>query len=167
LKSLNPFNPVHVWHLRKELIPYAFWYLGKLIAPVDKQEVPGLSTAMQNHLDFAFSMLNEAPFELTHNMIKHQLKLADRQCRIADMSERIQNTVIILVSVMWAHQQNNPVIQAATDILCQDLRRKLTGERPTDKYFRQTSQVADMIIKEGYPGMNEIEQLPILFSYDS
>jgi alkylation response protein AidB-like acyl-CoA dehydrogenase len=165
MKTMNPFNPLHGWALRNELIPYAFWYLGKLLAPADKQKVAGLSPVLQDHVDFALAMLGEAPFELSENMVKHQLKLADRQCRIADLSQSIQDIVVILVTALWAHQDGNKVVQAATDILCQDLRRKITGEKPSDKYFRRLSQVADLIMEEGYPGMSDIDPASILFSY--
>jgi alkylation response protein AidB-like acyl-CoA dehydrogenase len=165
MKTLNPANPLHVWNLRNELIPYTFWYIGKFLAAADKQTVPGLNPVLQNHIDFALSMLQEAPFELSQNMVKHQLKLADRQCRIAEMSQRIQETIIILVTCLWAHEQGNAVVQAAADILCQDLRRKLTGERPSDKYLRQVTKLADLIIEKGYPGMSDIDQAQILFSY--
>jgi alkylation response protein AidB-like acyl-CoA dehydrogenase len=165
MKTLNPANPLDVWKLRNELIPYTFWYIGKFLAAADKQTVHGLSPLLQNHIDFALSMLQESPFELTQNMVKHQLKLADRQCRIAEMSQRIQDTIVILVTCLWAQQGGDPVVQAATDILCQDLRRKLTGERPSDRYFRQVTKLADLIIEKGYPGMSDIAQADILFSY--
>lgn len=165
LKSMNPANPMHLWKLRNELIPYSLWYLGKFLAPSERQNVAGISPVLQQHIDFAFSMLQEAPFDLTHNMVKHQLKLADRQCRIADLSQRIQDTIVILVACLWAHQEANAVIQASVDILCQDLRRKLTGERPTDKYFRQVCKLADLIIEQGYPGMSDIEHGEILLPY--
>jgi alkylation response protein AidB-like acyl-CoA dehydrogenase len=166
LKTLNPFNPMHVWALKKELFPYPFWYLGKLFAGGDKQTVPGLSPVLQDHLDFALSMLEESPLELSSNMVKHQLKLADRQCLIADMSQRIQDSITILVTVLWAHNGGNPVVQAATDILCQDLRRKLSGERASNEYFRQCSRVADMIYEQGYPGMQDISVGGVLFPYN-
>jgi len=81
------------------------------------------------------------------------------------MSQRIQDTIVILVTCLWAQQGGDPVVQAATDILCQDLRRKLTGERPSDRYFRQVTKLADLIIEKGYPGMSDIAQADILFSY--
>jgi alkylation response protein AidB-like acyl-CoA dehydrogenase len=165
MKTLNPANPLDVWKLRNELIPYTFWYIGKFLAAADKQTVPGLSPALQNHVDFALSMLQESPFELSQNMVKHQLKLADRQCRIAEMSQRIQETIVILVTCLWAQEGGDPVVQAATDILCQDLRRKLTGERASDRYFRQVTKLADLIIEKGYPGMSDIAHADILFSY--
>ncbi len=85
-KSFSPLNPLQTWVLRNELSPYALWYLEKMLAPADRQRIPGLNPILQEHVDFALSMLSEAPFELSQNMVKHQLKLADRQCRIADMS---------------------------------------------------------------------------------
>ena len=53
----------------------------------------------------------------------------------------------------------------AADILCQDLRRSLTGERPSDKYFRACSKLADMIIAGEYKELASIDQADILFSY--
>ena len=47
---------------------------------------------------------------------------------------------------LWAHRQKNEASTAAADILCQDLRRKLTGERPSDRYFRDVGKLADMIL---------------------
>jgi alkylation response protein AidB-like acyl-CoA dehydrogenase len=166
LKTMNPANPLHLWWLKGELAQYAVWRAGKFLALLDHQTVPKLDPVLQDHVDFALVELQRAPVDLSENMVKHQLKLADRQCRIADMSERIQNAVIILVTCLWAHQNGNAVVQAASDILCQDLRRKLTGERPSDQYFRQTSKVADMIIEQGYPGLEAVEPVAILQSYE-
>ena len=165
IKKLNPFNPMHGWALRNELLPYTFWYIGKTLSPADVQKVSGLSAELQEHVDFALAMFGEAPFELSQNMVKHQLKLADRQCRITELSQSIQDIIVILVTALWSHNSGNKVVQAAADILCQDLRRRLTGEKPSDKYFKRTSEVADLIMSEGYPGMNEISQTNILYSY--
>ncbi len=165
IKRLNPFNPLHGWALRNQLIPYAFWYMGKALAPADKQKLAGLNPILQEHVDFALAMLGEAPFELSENMVKHQLKLADRQCRIADLSQSVQDIVVILVTAIWANNSGNKVLQASADILCQDLTRKITGEKPSDKYFRRTGEVADLIMSEGYPGLDEIDKASILFSY--
>ena len=56
-------------------------------------------------------MLQEAPFELTQNMVKHQLKLADGECRIAEMSQRIQDTIVILVTCLWAQQGEDQFVR--------------------------------------------------------
>jgi hypothetical protein len=100
-------------------------------------------------------------------MRKHQLKLADRQCRMAELSQRIQDTITLLVTALWAGTQKGQVIVAAADILCQDLRRKLTGERPSDRYFRDAGKLADLIIQGGFEELAGIPRQEIMMKYES
>jgi hypothetical protein len=125
-----------------------------------------MGAALKGHIDFAIEVLEQSPIELSDAMTKHQLKLADRQCRIAEMSQRIQDAITMLVTCFWAHQQENLVVEMSADILCQDLRRKLSGERPSDSYFKACSKLADMIIDGGFPGLNEIDRADIIFPYN-
>ncbi len=166
LTSLNPSNPAHVWKLRNELVPYASWYLKKLLSGPDVQEVAGMAPVLKQHLDFALSSLKEAPLELSEAMTKHQLKLADRQCRIAYLSQRIQDMITILVTALYAHRQKDEVITAAAGLLCEDLKRKLSGEQPSDSYFRRISTLADMVIAGGFKPIQGICCEDILFSYE-
>ncbi|MDP3508963.1 MAG: acyl-CoA dehydrogenase family protein [Candidatus Melainabacteria bacterium] len=166
LKKFNPMNPLHGFALRNELVPYAFWWMGKQLEGVDSHEIPGMSQELKAHVDFALEFLSDTPLELSQAMVKHQLKLADRQCRIAEMSQRAQDAIIILVTALWAHNEKNSVIEAAADILCQDLRCKLTGERPSDSYFKAASKLADQIIDGKFPGLSEVAVQDILFKYD-
>lgn len=165
IRNFNPMNPGHAWALRNEMIPYATWRMGKMFTGADQHQVPGMAPNLQEHIDFAMEMLNGAPIELSEAMVKHQLKLADRQCRIAEMSQRVQDTIIILVTSLWAHKQGDEVVIAASDILCQDLTRKLRGERPSDSYFRACGKLADMIIKGGIPSLDAIYKDEIIFPY--
>jgi len=166
IKNFQPVNPVHAFALRNELVPYAVWWMGKQLEGVDQHEVPNMTQVLKNHIDFATEFLSESPLELSQNMVKHQLKLADRQCRIADMSQRVQDAIIMLVTAMYAHAQKDPVLEASADILCQDLRRRLTGERPTDTYFRSCSKLADMVLEGKFPGLSDIDTAEILFKYE-
>ena len=100
-------------------------------------------------------------------MVKHQLKLADRQCRMAELSQRVQDAVMILVTAIWADQKKTAVAVASADMLCQDLRRKLTGERPGDRYFKAAGELADVIIGGGYEDLAGIPPAEILMKYDS
>ena len=166
IRNFNPMNPGHAWALRNEMIPYATWRMGKMFTGADNHKIDGMSEEMQAHVDFAMEMLHGSPIELSEAMVKHQLKLADRQCRIAEMSQRIQDSITILVTALWAHQQGDKVKLAASDILCQDLTRKLTGERPSDSYFKACSKLADTIIGGGWPELDSIGKENILMSYD-
>ncbi|HYT89520.1 MAG TPA: hypothetical protein VEL76_12510, partial [Gemmataceae bacterium] len=107
------------------------------------------------------------PRELSGAMRKHQLKLADRQCRMAELSQRVQDNVVLLVTALWAHHRKNEATTAAADILCQDLRRKLTGQRPTDRYFRDASKLAELVIGGGFEAIAGVAQGEILMRYET
>jgi alkylation response protein AidB-like acyl-CoA dehydrogenase len=166
LRTLNPANPLHAWNLRNELVPYAIWWLQKQLESPDNFAIPNISPALQKHVDFAVKMLQKLPLELSQNMVKHQLKLADRQCRIAELSQRVQDAITILVTCLYAHEQQQEIVQFAADLLCQDLTRKLTGERPSDSYYKACSKLADMVIGGGFEDIAHIGKVDILFSYD-
>jgi hypothetical protein len=100
-------------------------------------------------------------------MTKHRLKLADRQCRMAEMSQRLQDVVTILVTALYAHQKRNEGTVAAADILCQDLRRKLTGQRPTDRYFKDVGKLADVILSGGFEEIAGMAAEDILMRYEN
>jgi len=92
--------------------------------------------------------------------------LADRQCRMSELSLRVQDTIVMLVTALWGHQQGNETASAAADILCQDLRRKLTGERPSDRYFRDVGQLADKILAGGFDELANVPVQDILMPYE-
>jgi hypothetical protein len=98
-------------------------------------------------------------------MRKHQLKLADRQNVMAELSQRVQDAVVILVTALWGHRARSEASIAAADILCQDLRRKLTGQRPTDRYFRDVGKLADAIIAGGFEELAGVPRGEIMMKY--
>jgi alkylation response protein AidB-like acyl-CoA dehydrogenase len=167
IRALNPLNPRHLWSLRRELSAYARWSLSEQFKPRDRQQVPAMDSRLADHVSFALENLHRLPREISTAMRKHQLKLADRQCRMAELSQRVQDTVIILVTALWAHQQREEVTIAAADILCQDLRRKLTGQRPSDAYFRAASKLADLILSGEYSPLAGVVQGEILMPYQN
>jgi alkylation response protein AidB-like acyl-CoA dehydrogenase len=168
IKNFNPMNPAHVWALRNELIPYAVWRFGKELAGPDKHhdQLDRIPQSLRRHVDFALDMLTEHPLELSGAMVRHQLRLADRQCLIADMSQRVQDTITMIVACMWAARKNNETYTVAADILCRDLQRKLTGERPDDAYFKACRKLADRIIESGFDGTDQPKRFDVLFQYE-
>lgn len=166
LKTLNPMNPAHVLALFPELTNYAMWRVGAELATPDSPDLSRVNPTLKGHVEFALEMLTKLPLELSGAMVKHQLKLADRQCRIADMSQRVQDTVTMIVTSLYASRQGNEVTIAAADILCDDLKRKITGGLQSDTYFRKCNKLADMIIEGGMASINGIHQFDILFPYE-
>jgi alkylation response protein AidB-like acyl-CoA dehydrogenase len=166
-KKFNPANPLHAWAMRKELGAYAKWKLGQMLARRDRQEVPGMEPRLQAHVDFALRMFARHRKEISATMVKYQVKLADRQCRMAELSQRVQDTVVMLVTALWAHQKKNEVTTLAADVLCQDLRRKLTGARPADGYFKLVTRLADAVEAGQFQELAGVPRGDILQKYDN
>ena len=166
LQNFSPANPRHLWLLRHELAQYGRWMLRQKFTGRVRQDVAGLNSKLAEHVDFALTAFHRAPEEISAVLRKHQLKLADRQCRMAELSHRMQSVVVMLVTALWADREKNEVATAAADILCRDLRRKLTGERPSDAYFRDASRLADMILSGGWDAIAEVPVQEILHRYE-
>jgi alkylation response protein AidB-like acyl-CoA dehydrogenase len=167
IKDFNPANPAHAWALRKELAGYARWRMGRFFLGRDRQEVPSLDRRLAEHVGFALDQFPRQAVELSAAMVKYQQKLVDRQCRMAELSQRVQELVVILVTALWGHRQKDEAAVAAADLLCQDLRRKLTGERPPDRYFRDADKLADMILAGGFETLAGVPRGEILMKYEN
>jgi alkylation response protein AidB-like acyl-CoA dehydrogenase len=166
IRAFLPLNPRHAWVLRHELSAYARWSVRRHFRARDRQRVPGMDPRLADHVGFALDRFCRQPGELSAALRKHQLKLADRQCRMAELSQRVQDMVVLLVTALWGHRQNDEAAVAAADLLCQDLRRKLTGQRPTDRYFRDAGRLADLIIGGGFEELAGVPRAEILMRYD-
>jgi alkylation response protein AidB-like acyl-CoA dehydrogenase len=167
IRQFNPANPLHLWHLRQPMSDYAKWVVHERLARRPRLVLPRMDGRLAVHAQFAAVGLGNYAYELSTVMRKHQLKLADRQCRIAELSQRIQDTVVLLVTALWGSRQGNDVAVSAADILCQDLRRKLTGQRPTDSYFRDCNRLAKDIIEGGFEAIAGAPRVEIMMSYDN
>jgi alkylation response protein AidB-like acyl-CoA dehydrogenase len=167
IRRPNPFNPAHAWALRRELAAYARWRVGRFFRRRQRQDLPRGDSPLADHVRFAVEQLGRLPDELSGTMVRHQLHLTDRQCRIAELSQRTQDLVTLLVTAMWGRQQDQAVPRAAADLLCQDLRRKLTGQRPSDRYFRDVQQLAEMILAGGFEALAGVPRHEVLMPYES
>jgi alkylation response protein AidB-like acyl-CoA dehydrogenase len=167
IKNFNPLRPGHFWQMRRELLPYGRWRLGRLMLRRDRGAVSGMDARLAEHVGFAQDGFQHAAVELSGAMAKHQLKLADRQCRVAELSQRVQDLVTMLVTALWGHRQKNETAVAAADFLCQDLRRRLLGHRPSDRYFKAASQLADLIIAGGFEALAGVPRQEIMMKYEN
>lgn len=165
IKRLSPLNPMHVWALRKALPPYFAWLAGETLRRKAPLHLPAMPESLRRNAVFAAGGLQRSPREISAAMRKYQLKLADRQCRMNELSQRVQNLLTMLCTSLYAAQQTDPVLQAAADILCQELAMKLTGARPSDGYFRAANQLGEQIAGGAFPGLQEIDAGDILMRY--
>jgi len=167
VKKPNPLNPSHMWALRSAMPKYAGWLMGQYVTPNARPETGGMPTALRRHVEFAVDGLQDSPLEISAAMRKHQLKLADRQCRISELSFRVQKYVVMLCTALHAAQQEDEIVQDAADIMCQDLTRELTGSRPTDRYFRAVAKLGDKIADGGFKSIGGLDTHDIMMKYDN
>jgi hypothetical protein len=167
MKSFSPANPAHVWKLRGELTRYGKWWLGQKFTGSDRQALVDMDPRLARHVQFALSTFQGFPGEISAVLRKHQLKLADRQCRMAELSQRVQDNIVLLVTALWGHRQQSETSLLAADILCQDLQRKLTGQRPSDAYLRDCMTLADQVIAGSYEALAGVPREEILMRYEN
>lgn len=166
MRTFNPANPIHAWTLRKELSAYASWRMSRMTLPRDRQTVAGMDRRLADHVAFALEAFQNQALEISAALRTHQLKLADRQCRMAELSQRVQDTVTMLVTALWAHRQQKEIAVAAADQLGRDLRRKLTGQRPSDRDFKAANQLGELILNGGFAELAGITADDILMPYE-
>jgi alkylation response protein AidB-like acyl-CoA dehydrogenase len=167
IKKPNPLNPAHMWALKSAIGPYASWMMGQYVSPKPSPALPPMPKDLGEHAAFAAEELQRRPTEISGVMRKHQLKLVDRQCRMSELSSRVQSLVVILCTSLYAARQDDEVVRAAADIVCRDLRRQLTGKRPTDRYFRATTSLGETIVDGGFTSVEGLAPDEIMMRYEN
>ncbi len=164
MKQFNPANPMHLWNLREALVPYAKWRVKQQFSG-GRVTLPRLSASLRAHAEFAAHGLHKSRLWIDSVMTKYQLKLADRQCAMSELSQRIQDLVVMLTTSLYAGKQDDEVVRAAADVLCHDLKRRLTGARPTSQYFRTVTKLGEMIAEGKFKSLAGVDVPEILMGY--
>jgi hypothetical protein len=126
-----------------------------------------MTDPLREHAIFAIRGLQAMPRQISGAMRKHQLKLADRQCRMSELSARVQKLVIMLCTSLYAAKQNDEILRAAADVMCQDLTRELTGQRASDRYYRAVTTLGEQIADGKFASIAGLKPDEILMKYDS
>ncbi|MFO0812942.1 MAG: acyl-CoA dehydrogenase family protein [Gemmatales bacterium] len=160
-------NPAHLWALKGPLWEYSKWMMAQKMSGKTKAPLPTMNEALRGHAEYAVNWLNKAGVDISAAMRTHQLALADRQCRMSELSQRVQDAITILCTALYGGRQTDVVLQTAADIGCQDLTRRLTGARPSDRYFKNVTKLGKEIIYGGWKSFIDAEMEEILMPYES
>ena len=166
IRNPNMASPAHLWALREPLWNYLKWWAPRHLPHGTDFDMPGVHRDLRKHVAFAARFLSHSADELSATMRKHQLKLADRQCRMAELSNRVQTAVVILCTALYAGREPTEIVREAGAMLCEALTNRLTGRRPSDQYLRRITHLGESIAEHGFPGMEHIERQPILMRYE-
>ena len=110
--------------------------------------------------------LQRARLEIDSLMVRHQLKLPDRQISMAALSQKIQDQVVMLVSALWADGHGDPLVREAAVVLGNDFHARLTGRPPTGRDIRTATRLGEAITKDGFVLLDGIVPDDILMRYD-
>ena len=166
IKKPNMLNPAHAWALKGAILPYVGWYMKQKMRFTPSANLPAMPANLKAHAEFANDQLQSSAIEISKTMSKHQLKLADRQCRMSELSMRVQSNIIILCTSLFAAGRDDEIIQKSADAICQDLRLSLTGKRPSDRYFRDMTSLGAEIVDGGFSSIAGLKPDEVLMSYD-
>jgi alkylation response protein AidB-like acyl-CoA dehydrogenase len=166
IKRPNPMNPAHAWALKGVALPYLKWMVGRRLMPVASAQLPSMPKPLREHAEFACDRLQRTALEISSTMFRFQLKLADRQCRMAELSLRCQDLITILTTSLYGARQTEPLVQDAADILCDNLRQKLLGRRPSNYYFRRVTELGAAIANGEFRSIAGVEADEILMPYE-
>jgi alkylation response protein AidB-like acyl-CoA dehydrogenase len=167
IREPNPFNPAHVLALKNVAWPYLKWLTARRLLPVAAAELPNMPKELGEHAEFACDRLQRMALEISSTMSKFQLKLADRQCRMAELSQRCQDYITMLATSLYGARHEDTIVRDAADVMCRNLRHKLLGRRPSNHYFRRATGLGAGIAEGGFKSISGLAPDEILMRYDS
>lgn len=166
IKKPNPLNPSHVMKLAPVAWPYAKWMIGRRLAFTAAPNLSKMPAPLRRHAEYACERLQKMALEISGVMSKFQLALADRQCRMVELSSRCQTLITVLATSLYAARQSNEVVQEAADVFCQQQIAQLTGQRASNAFYRQVTTLGHQIADGGFPGLDEIEPYDVMMPYE-
>jgi len=166
IRKPNPLNPAHMWALKNVALPYMKWNVARRLGGVVAPQLPQMPTTLREHAEFACERLPRMALEISSTMSRFQLKLADRQCRMAELSQRCQDLITILTTSLYGARHDDPIIQSAAEIMCERLRQKLLGRRPSNHYFRRVTELGAAIAEGQFRSIAGVEADEILMPYE-
>lgn len=165
IKKFNPTNPIHNLLIWKEGLNYAKWNIGERFTRKHSGDLSWMKGDLKSATEFAISNLQSMPLLISGTMVKHQAGLIDRQCRMAFLSQKVQDLMVIAATAAYASRKEDPIIRTAAEIFCERAIMKLTGKEPSDKYFKKATRLGNEIVKGGFKELADIPVEEIKMQY--
>lgn len=181
IKNPNLMNPAHAWALRKPLWNYSQWLIGQSVStrfsgvddsvirktrPIDSSDAKVVAH-LNRHFRFAARFLRDSRLEISRVMRTYQLKLPDRQCRMSELSARVQAGVVMLCTSLYGARQQNALTRLAAHVACTRLRHQLDGKRLSDAELRDITTLGARVADGGFEEIAGIPVAEILMPYQN
>lgn len=165
IKQPNPLNPQHAWMLKGPMTAYAKWWAGMRMLGSGSPRFGDMPSSLRKYAAFSSDFLSSQCFDISGAMRTHQLKLADRQCSMIDLSSRIQDAVVLLCTSLYGARSGDEVTRLAAEVVCAELKRKLTGQRPTNRDWRRVTELGAAISDSGWKELEGVEADDLMMKY--
>jgi alkylation response protein AidB-like acyl-CoA dehydrogenase len=165
IKKMSPTDPKVLWAAREPALEYGKWLTARTMRFVGKPDLPPMPKALAGHAAFAAQRLQKSSLEISGSMRKYQLALADRQARMTELTERVIDATVILCTALYGSRSSNPAVQLAAEVMCDELTRRLTGDRPTDREFKRLATLGSAVADGEFPGLDDVKPTEILMDY--
>ena len=104
--------------------------------------------------------------EISGTMSKHQLKLADRQCRMAELSRPLPGPDHDAGTSLYGARHEDPLVRDAADVLCQNPPPKTPRPPPVKPLLPPGDTLGADIATGGFPGIAGFVPDEILMRYE-
>ena len=103
-----------------------------------RMDVSHCPSDISDDVAFAATTIQGMGSELSSLMRRHQLKLADKQCRISLLSKKIQNLITMIVTSTYAFTVDDDLTFKICKVSCDNLSNSIKGSLPTDDQIRRS-----------------------------
>jgi len=146
-------DPKVAWAVRGPAWDYGKWVAGRTLRRRPKPVLEGMPKPLAAHAEYATAMLQKMAREISLTMTKHQVKLPDRQARIAELSQRLIDATVMLSVSLYAGRKDDELVQLAGRVSGDAHKRRLTGSRPTDAELRRVAKLGAAVADGNFPGL--------------
>jgi hypothetical protein len=164
IRKPNMMNPAHAWALRGPLMEYAKWFAAEKLRR-KHADIPSMPGELRPYAEFAAAWLGRSSLEISGLMRKYQLSLADRQCRMAEVSARVQDAITILATSLYAARQPDELVRQAGMFVCDNLQDKLLGRRASDRSLKVANRLGEAIADGGFSAIAGVASADIMMGY--
>jgi alkylation response protein AidB-like acyl-CoA dehydrogenase len=165
IKQPNMANPAHFMKLAPAAMPWLKWRMNEMVVGPVRAKLPSMPPSLTELAQFATDHLQRSRLEVDRLMQQHQLKLADRQCSMVELSQRIQSMIVMLTTCLWASRQSDELVKTAAIVLGREIRRNITGKRATAEDYRLVTKLGADIAEGGFKAISGIDEFEILMPY--
>jgi hypothetical protein len=145
--------PMHVWHARGAVAPYARWLAARQMRAA--RPLGAVPMDLDDQTSYAARILQVTGVEIDAALRHHGAELVRRQAVALELAQRVINAAAMLTITRYGRGLADPLARAAAACMASELGQRLTGQRPTSGYHRQITQLGEAVAEDQFALMRD------------